>query len=119
MLPVHNGAVTDSALITKSSGLNLTKLIVYYYWVTLVTTIGTLILAPESLPITVNVVYRVDWEPNNELTVVAVILIVVPTIVLLTFVPIVEVEFKACASAVLIPTPVKLEVNLTSPITAT
>jgi len=31
VLPVHNGAVIDSALITKSSGLNLTKLIVYYY----------------------------------------------------------------------------------------
>jgi hypothetical protein len=57
--------------------------------------IGILTLAPLSLPTTVNVAYKAVFEPNNVFTVVALILIVVPTTVLDTDVPNVEVEFKA------------------------
>ena len=55
-------------------------------------------------------------EPNNVLIVVPVKLIDVPITVLETFVPSVVVVFNLSASAVLIPTPVKLDNNLTSAI---
>ena len=57
--------------------------------------IGIVNLAPLSLPSTVNVAYKAVFEPNNVFTVVALILIVVPTTVLDTLVPNVEVEFNA------------------------
>ena len=69
---------------------------------------GIVNLAPESLPTTVNVACKKLFEPNNVFTVVAVILIVVPTTVLETFVPIVTVELRAVASGVLIPTPLNV-----------
>ena len=58
---------------------------------------GTVNLAPESLPVTVKIVFSVFAVPNNVLTVVAVKLIVVPITVLDTFVPTVVVEFKSAA----------------------
>jgi len=79
---------------------------------------GIEIRAPESRPVTTNVVYNAVLEPNKVLTVVAVKLIVVPITVLLTFVPMVVVEFKLVASGVLIPTPLKEAIVLTSPIVA-
>jgi hypothetical protein len=91
-------------------------LIYYEFTFTMVT--GTDILAPESRPTTTSVVYSELLEPNSVLTVVAVILIVVPITVLLTFVPIVVVEFKDVASGVLIPTPLNELIVLTSPIVA-
>ena len=78
-----------------------------------------LILAPESRPTTIKVVNKDELEPNKVLTVVAVMLIDVPITVLLTFVPIVVVEFKLVASGVLIPTPLKELTVLTSPMVAT
>ena len=61
-----------------------------YYVVTLVMLIGIVNLAPESLPVTVKIVFKVFEVPNNVLTVVDVKLIVVPITVLDTFVPTVE-----------------------------
>jgi hypothetical protein len=79
---------------------------------------GIVNLAPESLPITVMVVCNVVFVPNNVLTVVAVKLIEVPITVLETFVPKVVVEFKAVASGVLTPTPLKEFSTLASAIVA-
>ena len=62
----------------------------YYYFV-IVT--GTVTRAPLSLPTTVNVADNWEAALNNVLTVVAVILITVPTTVLETLVPIVVVWF--------------------------
>ena len=70
---------------------------------------GTVNLAPESLPVTVKIVFNVFDAPNNVLTVVAVKLIVVPITVLDTFVPTVVVAFKLVAVAVFTPTPSKLD----------
>ncbi len=56
--------------------------------------------------------------PDAEITVVAVMLIVVPITVLDTFVPSVVVEFKAVALGVLIPTPLNTLIVLTSDIVA-
>ena len=80
---------------------------------------GTLILAPESLPMITNVVYNVELIPNKVFNVVADKLIVVPITVLLTLVPIVVVVFNAVASGVLTPKPLKALIVLTSPIVAT
>jgi hypothetical protein len=66
---------------------------------------GIVNLAPESLPVIVNIVFKVFAVPNKVLTVVAVRLIVVPITVLDTFVPTVEVEFNVAASVVFIPVP--------------
>jgi hypothetical protein len=79
---------------------------------------GIVNLAPESLPVTVKIVFNVFDVPNNVLTVVAVKLIVVPITVLDTFVPTVEVVFKLAAVEVFTPTPSKLESVLESPIVA-
>ena len=59
--------------------------------------IGISTLAPLSLPTTVIVACKDVLDPNNELTVVALKLIVVPITVLETFVPTVVDEFKAAA----------------------
>jgi len=67
--------------------------------------IGIVNLAPESLPVTVKIVFKVFEVPNSVLTVVDVKLIVVPITVLDTFVPTVEVEFNAAASVVFTPVP--------------
>ena len=75
-------------------------------------------LAPESLPTTVKVACKKLFEPNNVFTVVAVKLIVVPTTVLETLVPIVVVELRATASGVLTPTPLNVLNVLTSEIVA-
>ena len=80
--------------------------------------IGIVNLAPESLPVTVNIVFNVFDVPNSVFTVVAVKLIVVPITVLDTFVPIVEVEFKVAASVEFIPVPSKVDNTLESPIVA-
>ena len=79
---------------------------------------GIVILAPESLPVTVKIVLRVAAVPNKVLTVVAVKLIVVPITVLDTLAPIVEVVFNCWASVVFTPTPSKLDSVLESPIVA-
>ena len=79
---------------------------------------GIVNLAPESLPVKVNIVFKVFEVPNKVLTVVAVILIVVPITVLDTFVPTVEVEFNVAASVVFTPVPWKTDNTLESPIVA-
>ena len=81
--------------------------------------IGIVNLAPESLPVTVKIVFKVEALPNSVFTVVAVKLIVVPITVLDTLVPIVWVAFKTATSEVLTPTPSKLAKVLESPIVAT
>ena len=90
----------------------------FNYVVVLVTVTGIVILAPLSLPTICKVVLSEVLEPNNESIVVAVKLIVVPTTVLDTLVPIVWVEFKFWACSVLIPTPLNSLNNLTSAIVA-
>jgi hypothetical protein len=55
---------------------------------------GMVILAPESLPVMVRVVYKVVLDPNKVLTVVAVRFIEVPITVLLTLVPTVVTVFN-------------------------
>ena len=76
------------------------------------------ILAPLSLPITCKVVFNSVFDPNKVFTVVAVILIVVPTTVLETLVPNVSVWFRATAPSVWIPTPLNVFNTLTSAIVA-
>ena len=78
--------------------------------------IGTCNLAPLSLPTTVIVAYNAVLVPNNVLTVVALRLIVVPTTVADTLVPnvVVELTFNASVEGVSIPTPSKVDNNLTS-----
>jgi|TARA_R110000803_G_scaffold38921_2_gene84004 hypothetical protein len=44
---------------------------VYFYVVDLVIVIGIVILAPLSNPLNVNVLTRVELDPNNVFTVVA------------------------------------------------
>ena len=79
--------------------------------------IGIVILAPLSLPtIVIVLVSTLLEEPYNVLMVVPVKLIDVPITVLETLVPKVVVAFSLSDSAELIPTPVKLESNLTSAI---
>jgi hypothetical protein len=116
---VQAGATTESALITKSVVSNAVKdiyILFYYYLESLIFT-GTVILAPESLPITVRVVVMYVADPKRDLTVVAVIFRDVPITVLDTLVPIVVfVLLRLVASAVFIPTPVKRDIVLTSPI---
>ena len=115
-LELQAGAVMESELTTKSVDAKVVKDISYYD-VTLVIWTGTNNLAPESLPTTVKVVYKVVVEPNKVFKVVAVIFTVVPITVLDTFVPIVVVGvFKEVAAVVFIPTPLNAEVVLTSPI---
>ena len=105
----------ESALTITSSlsnGLNDMS-----YYVVLVTFIGIVILAPLSLPIIVIVLVKVLLDdPYKVLIVVPVKLIDVPITVLDTLVPSVVAAFNLSASAVFIPTPVKLESNLTSAI---
>ena len=79
---------------------------------------GIVSLAPDPLPITVNVVCKEILEPNNVFTDVAVRFIVVPITVFDTFVPTVVDVFSLSASSVLIPTPVKELTVLTSAIVA-
>jgi hypothetical protein len=91
--PVHRVEVIESALTTKSLDLNLQSSYIilrcYFCYVN-----GIVNLAPESLPVTVKIVFNVFAVPNNVLTVVAVKLIVVPITVLDTFVPTVVVVFN-------------------------
>jgi hypothetical protein len=61
------------------------------------------ILAPESLPSTVNVAYKAFCEPNSVLTVVAFKFNVVPTTVEDTLAPTVVVWLRAFACGVLTP----------------
>jgi len=77
--------------------------------------------APLSLPSIVNVHWSEVCVTNKALIVVAVILIVEPTTVLDTDVPIVVVwfaKFKAVTAGVLIPTPSNVLNNLISEIVA-
>ena len=79
--------------------------------------IGTVTLAPLSLPIIVTVLVKVvAAAPNKVLTVVPVKFIDVPITVFDTLVPKVVVVLSLSASAVLIPTPEKLDNILTSAI---
>jgi len=80
--------------------------------------IGIVILAPESLPVTVKVACNVELEPNNVFTVVALTLTVVPITVFETLVPNVCVEFNSEAFGVLTPTPSNVFIVLTSEIVA-
>ena len=86
---LHKVAEIESDEITKSSASNLLNDAICYKFLnwSLVIVTGMVNLAPESLPVTVIVVYRTEFEPNSVLTVVAFKLILVPTTVLDTLVP--------------------------------
>ncbi len=78
---------------------------VYFYVVDLVIVIGIVILAPLSNPLNVNVLTRVELDPNNVFTVVALHVTWVPVIVADPLVPIVwvAVQLDVLAATVLIP----------------
>ena len=90
----------------------------FIYVVDLVIVIGIVILAPLSNPLNVNVLTKVELDPNNVLTVVALNVNWVPVIVDDTFVPIVcvAVWLATVAAAVLIPVASNWFNNLTSAI---
>ena len=65
--------------------------------------------APESLPVTVSIVFKVVEVPNNVLTVVAVKFKVVPIIVLETLVPIVRRTLELMDEMGIIELPLKID----------
>ena len=119
----HKVEVIESLLTTKSSGSKFFNDIIlkYFYELTFVMVTGSVSLAPLSIPTNTIVADKVELDPNKVFTVVALKLNCEPITVVETLVPkvvVLTLLFAVVAASESIPTPVNVDINLTSEIVA-